>query len=622
MASTDDGPPSQGRKILVQSSSTGAETSSQPTQTPDTPTPAWSRSLAICDLTRKDSDRISLRSHDSLPVIGTLPLGSLRVHKAMDSTRPPPPEEGVPQTEASDMPPLEDDVVGVPAPRSSNEGGQGSGDAFLILDLPKQSTVGCDAKAIGTGASEFKGIRGIPPGPHFVWTSEPNAMSRSGYWFVSTAEGRVRIKQWDRFNEVLVQPASRFEMRDLSENIASLYPQLLPHDYGGAPAAPRTASAAQPADVVVGVGDEDGARMWRRLTSSIDEELLSRVTGRQGVSEWLVDTSDSAEGESGFPQTTQTYRTVAGTSSELDFLFPEGDVDLGAIAFAAAAGGDQGSGPDQPGAAAPTSRDDTPETPDTTMSILRLLDHPGAGVRESDLVGELQFTFLTGLHLSNLSCIDQWWHLVLRVILRAHSLTLLRPGLARALIQTLHAQLAYNERYVAGGDDDNNNDDDDDDDDDDGQGQQQQLTRHEYAGGGAVAQGGTSILDVVPGNRRKLRAALTLFKRRMDGMLLGSPPGAHQRITDEQGAVGRAFVDMEAWFWRFGWDLRVDAVGRRGRAKREAGEGAGDDGDDGDEDELGFGGDDDDDDDDDDDYQPVIVDLDENGREVGLVSFS
>ncbi|KAK7729383.1 hypothetical protein SLS53_009233 [Cytospora paraplurivora] len=518
----------------------------------------------------------------------------------MDSPRPPPPEEEVPQIEASDMPPLEDDVVGVPSPWSSNEGGQGEGDAFLILDLPKQSTVGCDAKAIGTGTSEFKGIRGIPPGPHFVWISEPNAMSRSGYWFVTTDEGRVRIKQWDKFNEVLVQPASQFEMRDLSENIASLYPQLLPHDYGGAPA-PRATSGAQPADI----GHEDGARMWQRLTSSIDEKLLSRVTGRQGVPEWLVDTSDSAKGESGFPQTTQIYRTVAGTSSELDFLFPEGDVDLGAIAV----GGDQGGeGSHQPGTAAPTSRGDDPETPDTTASILRLLDTPGTGIRESDLVGELQFTFLTGLHLSNLSCIDQWWHLVLKVVLRAHSLTLLRPGLARALTQTLHAQLAYNERYVAGGDGDS----------DDGQGQ---LTRHEYAGGGAVAQGGTSILDVVPGNRRKLRAALTLFKRRMDGILLDSPPGGRQRITAEQGAVGRAFVDMEAWFWRFGWDLRVDAVGRKARTKREGGEGAGDDGDDGDVNELGFGGDDDDDDDDD-DYQPVIVDLDENGREVGLVSFS
>lgn len=640
MASIDDGLPSQEWNDLAQSPSASAEevSSQQPANIPKTTSPAPGTSFGLPELTRTDSDRTSLKSHVSLPVIGTLPLGSLQVHKATEPPRPQQPE-ATGRVETSDMPPLEgdDQAPAGPSPPGLHTGARGGrgrgddGDAFVILDLPGNSTVGCDAKAIGTGASGFKGIRGIPPGPHFVWVSQPGAISRSGYWFVTAAaagagRGRVRVKQWDRFNEVLVPPASRFEARDLSENMAGLYPQLVPHEYGDAAAAAAAATrtgknAREPGGGGAGrplttaassraepdIEAEDAAQLWRRLTSSVDEKVLARVTGqgqRDGVSEWLVDTSDSARGdEPSFPHTAQVYRAVAG-AGELDFLFPEGDVDLAAL-------GREGQGQgQQPVAAAAAAA--AASTPDTTASILRLLDTPGTGVAGPDLVGEMQLAFLTGLHLSNLSCVDQWWHLVLKVVLRAHGLALLRPGLARALVQTLHAQMVYNEKYIAGGgpgtgtrSTGGKGGEGDDYDDDDGGGDDEfgfeRQARHEY--GGADAQG-TSILDVVPGNKRKLREALTLFKRRLDGALLSPPPG--ERITDEQGAVGRAFVDLEAWFWKLGWDLRVDAAVGERRKRSE-----GDDDDDG-------GGDDDDDD----DYQPVIVDLDENGREVGLVSFN
>jgi A1 cistron-splicing factor AAR2 len=397
-------------------------------------------------------------------------------------------------------------------------------------------------------------------------------MSRCGYWFVTGSEGprgRVRAKQWDRFDEALVQPAG----------VAGLSPRLVPYGYAG---------------------DEDAARLWPRLTSAIGEKLLGRVTaarparGGDGddddAPEWPVDTSDSASGDGLGP-------------GGLDFLFPEGDVDLAAIGH--------------------DTDTTTTNPPDTTTSILRLVDHPGTGVTGADIVGEVQFAFLTGLHLSSLSCVGQWWHLVLRVVLRAHGLALARPALARALIQTLHAQMVYNERYIAGGPDGTatttttttaatttTGGDGDGEEGDEGseyaqqqqqqQQQQQERVRHEY--GGADAQG-TSILDIVPGNKRRLREALALFKRRLDEALSAGGPV----VTDEHRAVGRAFSDLEAWFWRFGWDLRMDAAG--GRRK-----GAGDESD---EDDDGY-----DDDDDDGDYQPVIVDLDENGREVGLVSFN
>lgn len=503
----------------------------------------------------QSSSKVSLLSHQSVPVTGTFPLGSLRVHQVMDSPRPRAQPEARPQADLSEMPPLEDGPGVDTTPLD--------GDVFLILDLPPNSTVGCDARAINTGASGFKGIRDIPPGPHFVWVSEPNALSRCGYWFVAQDKARVRVKQWDKYNEVLAEPASKFELRDHKDNVASLYPQLVSFRHGEGDQATTPVAVGGP-------GGDDGEEtqlLWRQLTSGIREDLLARVTRRSDASEWLVATSDTAQGEAGFPQTTQLYKAVVGPR-ELEFLFPEGDVDL-----AAAAAGRHGQ--------ADNIVDDTDADvagpPDTSSEILRLVDTPGTGVSEADVLGELQLTFLTGIHLTNLSCVDQWWHLVLKVVLRAHRLALLRPRLAADLLRTLHAQMVYDEKYIAGG------------------------------GGDDPRDQGTSILDIVPGNKRKLRRALALYRRRLDELLLDLPRG---RATAEQGAVGKAFGELEAWFWKFGWDLRTG--GGRGEEKQPARDGYG----------IIARGDDDDNDDDDDDYKPVIVDLDADGREVGLVSFN
>lgn len=586
--------------------------------------------------------------------------------------------------EEEDMPPLENEGVASneETARMKNITTSTDGDVFLVLGLPAHSTVGCDAKAIGTGPATlggggggdgFQGIRDIPPGTHFIWVSEPSAMSRCGYWFVTDpATGRqVRVKQWDKFNEVLVDPASQFEVRDHRENVASLYPQLVPYGFEGArggggrgrdglamAGARPTSNTSMPPEGISGVTatKSDEAQLWERLTCCVTNKVLSRVTGKTGASEWLVDTSDTAAGETGgvagpatssflSPLPGQTggpstntyshthkavYQTLVGSTGELHFLFPEGDIDLHEYKV----GVDHSSpGNNRPGAATDA------HLPDTSLDILRLVDTPGTGITGEDLVGELQFTFLTGLHLSNLSCVDQWWHLVLKVFLRAHELLAMRPSLSLLFLQTLYAQMIYNEEYIVGGtpsqppptSSSSTN-------------RVQEVeemvnvdVRHEYGGGAsntATGNNATSILDIVPGNKKKLRAALTLYKRRMNEILLddfggarGGKPGgpggddniAAQRreattITPEQSAVGQVFAELEAWFWRLGWDLRTDYVHRphTHKSSKEGGKDEEEDEEDGDE---GYGYEDDD------EYKPVIVDLDENGREVGMISF-
>jgi A1 cistron-splicing factor AAR2 len=349
-------------------------------------------------------------------------------------------------------------------------------------------------------------------------------MTRCGYWFWTEHPGSIRIKQWDRYNEVLGDPASQFEARDQKANIRSTYLQLIPHDYQGGGSEPTKPGGSGAAEKQVA---EPGGRdqVWRELTSGVSSGFLDRVTGKKKMAEWLVDTSDTAKGELHFPETGKLFKSVVG--SELNFVLAPDAVDLQLVTH-----------PDRPA--------------DTSARIQGLL--ASGTVSEADMVGELQFVFLTGLHLGNYTCIEQWWHLVLKVILRAHQLVLACPTLCRALLRALHAQLVYSDRYISGG-----------------------------------------ILDTLPQKKPRLRDALTVYKRRLNHALL---PTSHPAPTPDQAAVGHAFVDLEAWFWKYGWDLRSDYVPDEHDEPRF--------------DHL-------DDDSESGEYAPVVVELDDTGREVGLL---
>ncbi len=302
----------------------------------------------------KSGSTASAGTHVSIPVTGAIPLGGLRL------VRPSSPDSGSVLRENDPPPPP-------PPPRCLD-----NGDAFLILGLPSGFTVGCDSMALTTEpASRFLGLRDLPAGPHFVWVSEPQALSRSGYWFVTRRPGDVRVKQWDSYNEVLGEAASQVEVRAQKTSIDALYPGLVPYrcrrPYPSArrtlltaplpllppPPPPKdppkgTSVAAQEATLGAtalvhdDAGDDDDTDLWHRLTSSIAEDLLRRTTGspnKRGAatstSEWLVNTSDTCRGEVDFSQASRLFRAVAG--SELTFLFPRDAMELHLLSISDAA---------------------------------------------------------------------------------------------------------------------------------------------------------------------------------------------------------------------------------------------------------------------------------------------
>src|SRR3954464_15729565 len=87
-------------------------------------------------------------------------------------------------------------------------------EGVLVVDVPPSSLVGIDLIAFSTPAtSNFRGIRHIPPGLHFVFTSTTAALSiRHGSWFRVPDEDEEEgdnqpplfIKRWSADDEALV----------------------------------------------------------------------------------------------------------------------------------------------------------------------------------------------------------------------------------------------------------------------------------------------------------------------------------------------------------------------------------------------------------------------------------
>ncbi|KAK4235256.1 AAR2 protein-domain-containing protein [Achaetomium macrosporum] len=404
------------------------------------------------------------------------------------------------------------------------------GDVFSILGLPERFIVGLDALAMTTKRS-LPGFRDIPPGPHFLWVQQPGGVSRCGYWFVTGTQGVVRTKQWDRYNEVLGEPASNDDV----VNIESVYPTLQPytlleHRNNVSASLPMSSN-----DILLQWA-RFPARLWNTLTNAISTESLSRLFGKGAVREYLVDSVDS-----------------------LNFLFAQDIRDMQIL----------DAGP-------PESR-----VSDTSTRVQALLDTVENPVTERDILAELQFTFLTGTHLGNSACLEQWWNLVLKIVLRAYSLAIGRPLLAKDLLQTLFAQLFYTEHYVGSSSSCSSHTSHTD-------------QPHEQ---GTKKDGPNSdrpIFQYKPRMKEKLLQMLSQYKGKLEELLLSR----NSHITPAQQAVGKVFEELGAWLWQYNWDLTGKYTSGRERAMPDVA--------DSDEEE---------------DEQPVVVELDEEGREVGLVSF-
>lgn len=456
----------------------------------------------------------------SLPVIGSYPLGSLHVHR-VDS----PLARQAQVNAAAATTTTAHEMAHAP---STSLGG----DVVLVLDLPDKFTVGYDS--IAFRAEKFRGVKEIPAGAHFFWATEDDAGStRTGFWLIADRPEQIHVVQWDKFNDVLGEPASRTEARFQRRDIADVLPSL-PSYYAPVP---RDRVSG---DMPQGLDDlrEDG--MWQRLTSHVTARMLCRVTGRE-AGPWHFHTTDRVRGTSILPAERELERTISLVAVEsLSFSFAQTDRTYTS---------------DSRGAArSEQARDAT----DYMISVVDTLDRR---LTEDDVVGELQVAFLVGMHLGNESCVHQWWHMVVRVFLRAYNLAATKPFLAAKFLRALAVQLTYDDTRLEG-----------------------------------------SVFDFGAGLSRDLRLGLTVYRRRLEDIL-------QDDTSASQLDVGVAFSEVEAVVaGRFGWDVRGEYL-RRGRVMLEDGEEVEVEMDELEaEDERG-------------EFAATVVETDESGRPRGLVSW-
>ncbi|XP_031107171.1 protein AAR2 homolog isoform X1 [Ipomoea triloba] len=90
------------------------------------------------------------------------------------------------------------------------------GATVLLLDVPQSTLIGIDTQMFSSGPN-FKGIKMIPPGVHFVYYSssnrEGNAFSPIIGFFIVASHSEVIVRKWDQKEERFVKLSEEDEER-------------------------------------------------------------------------------------------------------------------------------------------------------------------------------------------------------------------------------------------------------------------------------------------------------------------------------------------------------------------------------------------------------------------------
>lgn len=426
--------------------------------------------------TRSARSTRSTKSVRSVHAVGNFPLGSLRVHS------PSP-------TRASAV--------------DSHECLR-SGDVIVIRDIPAGSLFGYDTRSFTIPENgAFQGVKNMPPGTHFIWGSSASNTSRTGFWIMSakrasTELGEIHVKRWNSYDECLSEEISTAEIRIQKACIPEILDKL--QDYTIASPAALESDKALSLSNTKQLYAKD-SNIWTHLTSCMKGALLTKIT-EHPWNHWHVSSSDDYKppASSNLPEDPLGFRD----EDVLRFVFPRSTRTF-----------DEGS----------LGRDRTEQAMDTSSHIKSVIATYCTFEDHDEIIGEMQFCYITGMVLGNLACMEQWGHIV-KVLFRAFKLVLELPVFFRKAIEAFHAQLIYDEQGFD-----------------------------------------ASILDHDPHLGEELKKLLTIFKSRLTELLLEQG----SRLTDDQNSVGQAFEELESWLWKWGWDLRSNYV-RSGKVQLEDGE--------------------------------------------------
>lgn len=452
----------------------------------------------------------------SVQAVGSFPLGSLR-------------------------------VVSPSPPRAGDAGSHEclkSGDVFIVRGVPEGAIIGYDTHVLTVSMrDQFEGIKGIPPGVHLVWGGSAVTSLRNGFWFMSPKRasdeyGEIHVRRWDNQNEVLQEEISMAEVRIQKSELPELLPKM--QSYAASNKAPLTQVNTTDSNNPT-IAAKDPA-IWLQLTSCMKGPMLNKVTG-QKWNHWQVSSfHDYSSRSRNANSNREADITIDNYKDEvLNFIFPKDTRTFSETS--------QG-------------RARTEQALDSTSHIEDIINENCTYQDSDEIIGELQFCYLTGMLLGNLACMEHWAHVV-KTVFHAHTLAVEMPVFFTKFIQAVHTQFRYDNDYIDG-----------------------------------------SILDHDTNLVHDLTMILITFKSRLNERLIARG----STLTRDQTALATAFEEFEEWLWKWGWDLRGNYV-RSGKIQLEDGEWVDAEMQDFEaEDERG-------------EWAPVVVDLEENGREKGLIKF-
>lgn len=419
------------------------------------------------------------------------------------------------------------------------------GDVVIIAGVPPGSFIGYDTVGLNIEKNHhFGGIRELPPGPHFIYGGSMSEIStRNGFWVISNQRvsgepGEIFVKKWDSHTETLEDEDSAVEIRSQKDNIQSIYGTLLPYNIRAAQTPEVSKSRANSAET-----HGDDPKTWQDLTFAIKGPMLSRVTGGNW-NDWRVTSMDERKPTDAKPADNQPQMAMDTSIAEekkLGFIFPAGSKTYSETAV---------------------GRARSEQAMDSSSHVRGIIADNCTSDGPDDVLGELQFCYLTGVLLGNMCCMEQWGHVV-KILFKAFRFAVEEAHFFAKVIEVFRAQLVYDDEYLQG-----------------------------------------SIFDHSHHLQDELKVELTIFKSRLTEQLSAKPTG----LSKEENELKAAFGRLETWLSKWGWDLGGNYL-RVGKIQLEDGEYVDAEMEDLEaEDERG-------------EYAPVMVELDEGGREKGTIGW-
>ncbi|KAL9078745.1 MAG: hypothetical protein Q9157_002333 [Trypethelium eluteriae] len=271
-----------------------------------------------------------------------------------------------------------------------------------------------------TTTPRFQGIKGIPPGFHFIFTSPTTALSvRHGAWFhvgePSSPSSNFWIKKWDSSREELVSEDDQASILRWRANIGSIWKGLTPY---------RQSASGPSNEPQEGI---EISKAWTDLTSYITPSLLARITGGP-QDHWNLTSVSSASVDVDHIPGLTALESIIQTERELNFV----PINL-----------------KQTWREGATGRERTNGARDRSWALDDLITRYCADQSELEILGELQFCFLMVLTLNNNSCLEQWKR-ILSLLCTCRGAVLQRPQLFVNLMTTISLQLKHAQEAEGG----------------------------------------------------------------------------------------------------------------------------------------------------------------------------